>query len=262
MASSTYFQNSSARARSPLSIRRVLRLFVLSICLIYILPPVAHTLVLLADRNHNRLDDMSRSGVITGENDPEPRILVMSAGLSGLRGGIATHSWLVLKRPNSSWTRFEILPWIGSKPAINTWPADGWWSGKAPVVVADVRGPKAAALIPKIEAAIDAYAARAGEYHWWPGPNSNTFVAHALREIPELRGVLPPTAIGKDYRPYFYAGLTDSQTGFEVSFSGIIGLKIGWMDGLEINLFGLVAGFDVRRPALKLPGFGRVGIPA
>jgi hypothetical protein len=26
-------------------------------------------------------------------------------------------------------------------------------------------------------------------------------------------------------------------------------------------VLGLVAGLDVRRPALKLPGFGRVGMP-
>jgi len=32
----------------------------------------------------------------------------------------------------------------------------------------------------------------------------------------------------------------------------------GWDEGFEVNLFGLVAGFDLRRPALKLPGIGRV----
>lgn len=36
-------------------------------------------------------------------------------------------------------------------------------------------------------------------YSAWPGPNSNAFVAHLGREIPELRLTLPSTAIGKDY---------------------------------------------------------------
>ena len=38
------------------------------------------------------------------------------------------------------------------------------------------------------------------------------------------------------------------------------GFTIGWVEGIEINLLGLVAGIDVRSPALKLPGWGRVGV--
>jgi hypothetical protein len=37
---------------------------------------------------------------------------------------------------------------------------------------------------------------------------------------------------------------------------------VGWVEGIEINLLGLVAGIDVRRPALKIPGWGRVGMPS
>ena len=32
------------------------------------------------------------------------------------------------------------------------------------------------------------------------------------------------------------------------------------VEGLEFNLLGLVAGLDMRHAALKLPGFGRIGI--
>ncbi len=31
---------------------------------------------------------------------------------------------------------------------------------------------------------------------------------------------------------------------------------------LEVNFLGLVAGLDIREPALKLPGFGRIGLPS
>jgi hypothetical protein len=34
------------------------------------------------------------------------------------------------------------------------------------------------------------------------------------------------------------------------------------VEGVEINLGGLVAGLDIREPALKLPGFGRIGLPS
>jgi hypothetical protein len=31
---------------------------------------------------------------------------------------------------------------------------------------------------------------------------------------------------------------------------------------VELNFLGLVAGVDVRRPAIKLPGWGRIGLSA
>jgi hypothetical protein len=73
---------------------------------------------------------------------------------------------------------------------------------------------------------------------------------------------LPPNAVGRDWRAGFYAGLTDSRTGVEVNAGGFASLKIGWVEGIEINLLGLVAGLDLRHPGIKLPGFGRIGVPA
>ncbi len=94
----------------------------------------------------------------------------------------------------------------------------------------------------------------------WPGPNSNTFTATVLRAVPELEITLPPNAVGKDFRAYPYLGPTDSGTGVEASLWGLIGVKLGWVEGIELNFLGLVAGLDLRHPAVKLPGFGRVGI--
>ena len=39
-------------------------------------------------------------------------------------------------------------------------------------------------------------------------------------------------------------------------------MTMGWIEGFEINFLGAVLGFDIRRPALKLPGIGRVGMTA
>ena len=66
--------------------------------------------------------------------------------------------------------------------------------------------------------------------------------------------------MGKDFRPYPYLGLTDSSTGIEASLWGLLGVKVGWVEGVELDFFGLVAGLDLRHPALKLPGFGRLGM--
>ncbi|MGY3075727.1 hypothetical protein ACVWZZ_002098 [Bradyrhizobium sp. LM6.10] len=127
-----------------------------------------------------------------------------------------------------------------------------------------VDGTRAEALIPKIRDVIENYKFRTyGDYSAWPGPNSNTFVQAALDAVPELRAVLPPTAIGKDF-PYSgrWAGVTASGTGLYASLSGYLGMTIGWVEGVEINFLGAVLGLDVRRPAVKLPGIGRLGIAA
>jgi hypothetical protein len=72
---------------------------------------------------------------------------------------------------------------------------------------------------------------------------------------------LPTTAIGKDF-PYGgrWIGWTPSRTGIRVNLAGYAGLTIGWVEGLEVNLLGGVAGIDLRRPGIKLPALGRIGI--
>ena len=114
-------------------------------------------------------------------------------------------------------------------------------------------------MIPKIRAAVARYPyKRSGDYSVWPGPNSNSFVAYVLGAIPEAAIALPPTAVGKDWRVGSgIFGLTPSGTGLQLSLAGLFGVTIGWVEGVEINVLGLVAGIDIRRPAIKLPGFGR-----
>ena len=150
----------------------------------------------------------------------------------------------------------------GNPVRINGWAPDGLWFGNKPQVVLDLQGAAAADAIPKVEAAIKSYNyVNAGDYRIWPGPNSNTFVATVLRAIPEAGTILPANAVGRDFRPLPYVGLTDSRTGIEASLWGVIGIKVGWVEGVEMNFLGLVAGLDLRNPGVKLPGFGRIGLP-
>jgi hypothetical protein len=81
-----------------------------------------------------------------------------------------------------------------------------------------------------------------------------------LASVPELQAALPPTAIGKDF-PYNgeMIGLTPSRTGVWITLDGYLGLTIGWVEGVEVNFLGAVFGIDLRRPAVKLPGLGRLG---
>ena len=40
----------------------------------------------------------------------------------------------------------------------------------------------------------------------------------------------------------------------------MLGVKLGWVEGIEVNVLGLVAGLDLRNPGVKVPGYGRVGL--
>jgi hypothetical protein len=190
---------------------------------------------------------------------PEARVLVMAGRTRGWKGAVAVHSWIVIKRENDrTWRRYDVAGW-GSPLRLNWWPPDLWF-GEPGTVVVDIRGARAQALIPRIEAAIKDYRyVNAGDYRIWPGPNSNTFVAAMLRAVPELGVALPPNAVGRDFRPWPYAGLTDSGTGVELNLWGALGVKLGWVEGIEINFLGLVAGLDLQHPGVKIPGYGRVG---
>jgi Protein of unknown function (DUF3750) len=193
---------------------------------------------------------------------PEARILVMTGRTRGWKGAVAVHSWIVIKRENDpTWRRYDVAGW-GNPVRLNWWPPDLWFGEHGGVVV-DIKGARAEVLIPRIEGAIKEYPyAHAGDYRMWPGPNSNTFVATVLRALPELGVTLPPNAIGRDFRPAPYAGVSDSGTGIEASLWGLAGFKLGWVEGIEVNVLGLVAGLDLRYPAVKLPGFGRIGTEA
>jgi hypothetical protein len=43
-----------------------------------------------------------------------------------------------------------------------------------------------------------------------------------------------------------------------LSLGGLLGVAAAVEEGIELNVLGLVTGIDVRQPALKLPGIGRV----
>ena len=100
----------------------------------------------------------------------------------------------------------------------------------------------------------------AHEYQAYPGPNSNTFIAHIGREVSALKLDLPANAIGKDYRSIAHVvGLSSSGSGVQATFLGLLGMNIGLQEGLEINVLGLDFGIDLNSPGLRLPFIGRIG---
>jgi hypothetical protein len=242
-----------------LLLRVLLLVFVL-----FIVPLAAHALWWAARDDLApswRAADWS-SAKLLPEASAEPRAIVAiyAARVGRWRGIFAHHSWIVVKEVGAArYTRFDKVGW-GSPVRTNGWVPDGRWFGNAPQPILLLQGEEAARLIPKIRAAVASYPFRnGGEYRAWPGPNSNTFVAHVMREVPELDAPLPPTALGKDWLAS-WIGWTPSHTGIQVSAGGFFGLSVGWVEGIEFNFLGLVAGIDLRRPALKIPAWGRVGV--
>jgi hypothetical protein len=213
-----------------------------------------------------RTADRSSAGLAPHpETTPEAVIQVFYARALNWRGIFGVHTWVATKPEGASeYTVHQVIGWrlyrglsaVVSSPGV----PDARWFGNEPTLITDLRGDAAAGAIPKIVAAVASYP-YADEYSVWPGPNSNTFVAHIGRQVPELRMHLPPTAIGKDY-PINGSVLdrTPSGTGYQLSMLGILGVAMGRDEGVEINLLGLNFGIDFGKPALKLPFIGRLGV--
>jgi hypothetical protein len=197
--------------------------------------------------------------------EPAAVVQVYGARTFNWRGAFGLHTWIATKRENAEhYTVHHVLGWNlrrgGSVVSTSrSGPPDFLWFDARPGVLAELRGDGVEELIDRIEAAVASYP-YTDRYSAWPGPNSNTFVAWIAREVPQLGLDLPPTAIGKDWLPPGrYLVPTPSGTGWQLSFHGVLGVAVGRSEGIEINLLGLNAGFDLDDFALRLPGLGRVG---
>ena len=184
----------------------VLRKVLLTLMLLLFVPiATSAARYLLRDGGHGNWQtaDRSTAGILPTPNEHSQALIrVFAARTVRWRGIFAVHCWIVVKEKNAShFIRYDYTAW-GDPIRTNGFAPDGRWFGAMPEAVVIVDGEQAERLIPRIQYAIETYKFRDyGDYSAWPGPNSNTFVQAALDAVPELRAVLPPTAIGKDY-PY------------------------------------------------------------
>lgn len=195
---------------------------------------------------------------------PEAVVQVYAARAFDWRGIFSVHTWIVVKPTGAdAYTRYEVMGWGVARGVpsirINRMGPDNYWFGSRPTVLLDRRGPGVDALIEKIKAAVQSYP-YPDFYRTWPGPNSNTFIAHIAREVPELGLEMPNNAVGKDFLTGTIVAPSPSGTGFQLSLFGLVGILLAVDEGIEVNLLGLSFGIDVTDPALKLPGIGRIGL--
>ncbi len=196
--------------------------------------------------------------------DYEPAIVqAYAASTVGWRGTFGDHCWIAVKPAGAShYRRYEVIGFrlarTGSAVVETDTPTpDQRWYGSPPKLLQDIRGAEAEKIIAALPAAVAAYP-YPREYRVWPGPNSNTFIAHLAREIPELRLAMPGKAIGKDYLTGTVLARAPSGTGFQFSIAGVLGFLVAWQEGVEVNVLGLVFGADPMHFAITLPGVGRI----
>ncbi len=255
--------------KTKLSKTRLAGLAILIVLCLFFLPVGCKVLAHYASGDSDRgWGSMRRD---SSEQAPDPAttqeavIQVYAARAARWRGAFGVHTWIATKpRFASHYQRLEVfgyaLRWSGKTVRVRVGQPDSYWFGNKPYLLREVRGGEEVdQLIEKLHLAANNYVYN-DQYDVWPGPNSNTFIAHLARVVPELNLELPATAIGKDYLPQGALALEPpSGHGFQLSAKGLLGIIIAPEEGLEINLLGLTAGIDVSPLALKLPGVGRVG---
>lgn len=191
-------------------------------------------------------------------------IQVYSARAFNWRGMFAVHTWIAIKnKDEKNYQIYQVVGWnlfYGRAALIKQEGLpDRFWFGNAPRVLLDMRGEIAEKNIPLVIEAIKQYPYKES-YTTWPGPNSNTFIAYIARHVPTLKLTLPPTAIGQDYligKQRFFAP-TPSDTGYQISLYGLLGLTVARNEGIRVNILGLTFGINGKPLALIIPGVGYI----
>ena len=190
-------------------------------------------------------------------------IQVYAARTRGVKKALAVHTWIATKRKGADkYIISQIFGWRlrPGGTALNREPGipDKSWARNEPTLLLDLRGKDVEKMIDKVEVAVIKYPWQ-DVYTAWPGPNSNTFMAWIGLQVPELKMDLPATAIGKDWRPVSKTfGKSASGTGVQFSLYGLLGITVGYEEGIEINIAGLSIELDVMDLAVELQGIGRI----
>jgi len=250
------------RGKKIFTKKMVLSFFVIfTFCLIFFNPKAGNLGWQEASRESANL-------VPLAQDDLQAQVQIYSAKAFSWRGKFSQHTWIASKEKNAaSYVVYQVVLWgtyFGADGVVLITKdlPDRYWYDARPEIIFSQSGEAAEKIIPQIQAAAKSYPYQK-TYRAYPGPNSNSFVSHVIRAIPDLKIALPSNAIGKDWlcdeNGVKFFALTESKTGVQFSLFGLFGILIGLVEGFEINVIGLSFGIDFLHPALKLPGIGRVG---
>lgn len=245
--------------------RKLFRKLFFFVLVLFILPALTSQAAWQLRGNHApswNTADWTSAGIFPSVvNETGAVVYVMAAKTGRWKGGFAVHTWIVTKEVGAAqYNRYEVVGW-GKPLRRNAYAPDARWYSNDPQIVKVIRGDHAKHIIPKINNAIRNYPhSQRGNYILWPGPNSNSFVAHVLNEVPEI-GIAPPSnAVGRDFLSGGrYFNVDPDWRNLQVNYKGIVGFAMGRRSGFELHFIGLTAGVDFLNPAIKLPSFGRIG---
>ncbi|PLX83399.1 MAG: DUF3750 domain-containing protein [Desulfuromonas sp.] len=141
---------------------------------------------------------------------PDPKttqeavLQVYGASAWGWRGWFAIHTWIAAKPTGASqYTVYEVVGWRARRglPVLRIAEdhPDRFWFGEKPELLKEYRGTGVDDLIRSIHQAAEDYPWKE-KYKVFPGPNSNTFTAWVLQQVPAIDVELPFSAIGSGYR--------------------------------------------------------------
>lgn len=205
--------------------------------------------------------DRSSAGIApTPEQETGAVVQVYGARAYNWRGYFSLHTWISTKEAGASrYYVHEVTGWrhyvVQSRPD----DPDRAWYGALPELIADIRGEQAERIIQQLGDVIERYPYPT-EYNAWPGPNSNTFVAWVIRQIPEMEVALPNHAIGKDFLGNGIVSEVPGGAGYQLSLGGYFGVLAGVREGLELNILGLSLGINPLGLGIKLPGIGELAL--
>jgi hypothetical protein len=138
-------------------------------------------------------------------------IQVYGADVWGFRGNFAIHTWIASKaRGAADYQIYQVIGWRlrrgRSVVSISAGDPARPWFGSPAILLHEIRGAEAQALIDRVHEAAVRYPYDK-EYKMWPGPNSNSFTAWIGLEVPELNLDLPVKAIGQSWMHDEYPAL-------------------------------------------------------
>ena len=137
------------------------------------------------------------------DSTEEPVLHFYAARAWGWRGWFAVHTWIAAKPSGAHhYTVYEVVGWRAKrdKPVLRIAEdhPDRYWFGERPRLLKEHRGADVDQLIEAVDRAARSYP-WPQEYQVFPGPNSNTFTAWVVTQVPQLEVDLPWRAIGAGY---------------------------------------------------------------
>ena len=196
--------------------------------------------------------------------DSQAKVQIYAAKAFSWRGRFSLHTWIAVKEKDAKsykvyhaalWNKYRGLKVVSQDEDL----PDRYWYGAKPRIIFSASASDAEKLIPQIYAAVNSYPYQ-DTYRAYPGPNSNTFVSHVIREVDGIEINLPGNALGKDYLGDKFFSKSESGKGVQFSLYGMFGIILDHSQGIEFNFLGLALGIDFLKPAIILPFIGRLGV--